>query len=369
MGSSTSNLENQITYYYLFHKKLERFFLAGYNPFYDQKKGELKVEKFYIINKNLLHMWKNYCNYGLFKSNLDEIHLNNGDIEKYKDDVIKITKTLIKTLGIQDIPFNYYNDLTVECKWYSRNILQFEHFDNIVDEKTYEYFETNIQNKFLSDIQGIITNDRFIIFYERYCQMKFLYRGECIESKDALIQLTADFTQIVNTFFINIFLTKRACSAILGSPNSERSFLMSKTTTQPLFSIRFILLAVLAVLAMLLPAKPNDVRLTVQTPVTTETTAVTFTVENRTRRTISYPEESFAFEKQTDAGWEALEVLPHAVIEPMYEQMTGLTVTQTVHLELLFGGTLDAGTYRLTFFYTIGANRCSAETVFTVTAA
>ena len=123
MGSSTSNLENQITSYYLFHKKLERFFIAGYNPFYPQNKGELKIEKFYIINKNLLYMWKSYCNYELFKSNLDEIHLNNSDIDKYKDNIAKITKKLIKTLGIEDIPSIYYNDLTVECNWYSRNTI------------------------------------------------------------------------------------------------------------------------------------------------------------------------------------------------------------------------------------------------------
>ena len=159
--------------------------------FYSEENEDVSVKKFSLSY---------YCFF--WNISLDEIHLNNGDIEKYKDDVIKITKTLIKALGIQDIPSNYYNDLTAECKWYSRNILQFEHFDNIVDEKTYEYFESNIQNKFRSDIQGIITNDRFIIFYERYCQMKFLYRGECIESKDALIQLTADFTQIVNYNYV-----------------------------------------------------------------------------------------------------------------------------------------------------------------------
>lgn len=144
---------------------------------------------------------------------------------------------------------------------------------------------------------------------------------------------------------------------------------MSDATTRLNFSIRYFFVVLLAALAMLLPAKPNDVKLTVQTPVTTETTAITFTVENRTRRTVYYPEESYAFEKQTEDDWEELDYLPHFVIEPMYEQRTGLTVTQTANLDVLFGGPLDAGTYRLTFFYTVGGERCSAQTTFTVTAA
>ena len=198
MGNDTNNPENQITYYYLFHKKLERFFLAGYNPFYSQKNGKFKIEKFYIINKDLLYMWKNYCNYDVFKSNLELIDLNDGNIDKYNDDVKKTVKSLINALDMKNIEYSFDNDWTVESKLYSRNILQFEHFENILDQRTYEYFEIILQNKFISDIQGIITNDRFIIFYEKYYQIKFLYRGESMESNDALIQLTADFTQFEN---------------------------------------------------------------------------------------------------------------------------------------------------------------------------
>ena len=124
--------------------------------------------------------------------------MGGGGVEKYNDDIKNAVKSLIESLDMENILFSFYNDWRAECNWYSRNILQFEHFDNIVDEKTYEYFEANLQNKFISDIQGIITNDRLVIFYEKYYQMKFLYRGECMESKDALIQLTADFTQITN---------------------------------------------------------------------------------------------------------------------------------------------------------------------------
>ena len=140
----------------------------------------------------------------------------------------------------------------------------------------------------------------------------------------------------------------------------------TSTPTRTLFLISNFFVTVLAVLSLLLPAKPDNVKLQVQTPVTTQTTVIAFTVENRTRRTVYYPEESYAFEKQTGDGWEALAYLPHGVIEPMYEQRTGLTVTQTADLKVLFGGPLDVGTYRLTFFYNVGGDRCSAQTVFTV---
>lgn len=142
----------------------------------------------------------------------------------------------------------------------------------------------------------------------------------------------------------------------------------ASTLNRPLFFIGNFFVTIVAVLSMLLPAKPNNVTLNVSAPVTTETTVITFEIENRTRRTIYFPEESYIFETQTDDGWTALEVLPHDVIEPMYELRTGLTTTEQVPLEILFGGPLGAGVYRLTFFYNVGSAHCSAQTTFTVTA-
>ncbi len=144
---------------------------------------------------------------------------------------------------------------------------------------------------------------------------------------------------------------------------------MSETASNPLYFIRYGFLAILAMLLMLLPAKPDSVTLRVHTPVTTDTSSIRFEIENHTRRTIRYPEESYLLETQTDTGWAALDVLDHAVIEPMYEQLNGLTVTEQIPLETLYGGLLQQGTYRLTFFYHVAGERHSTQTKFTVSRA
>ncbi len=141
---------------------------------------------------------------------------------------------------------------------------------------------------------------------------------------------------------------------------------MSETTNNPLYIIRYGFLAILALLLMLLPAKPDSVTLRVQTPVTSDDLSIRFEIENHTRRTIRYPEESYLLEQQTDTGWAALDVLDHAVIEPIYEQMNGLAVTEKIPLVILYGGPLQPGTYRLTFFYHVADARHSAQTTFTV---
>ena len=59
MGAGNSVLTNQILYYYLFHKKLELFFKGQYNPFSEINKEEkIQLEKYYIINKRFLSIWK-----------------------------------------------------------------------------------------------------------------------------------------------------------------------------------------------------------------------------------------------------------------------------------------------------------------------
>ncbi|MBR3553372.1 MAG: hypothetical protein IKN72_08290 [Clostridia bacterium] len=145
---------------------------------------------------------------------------------------------------------------------------------------------------------------------------------------------------------------------------------MTQTSTlnRPLFFISNLFVTIVAVLSMLLPAKPNNVTLNVSAPVTTETTVITFEIENRTRRTISYPEESFCLEEQTADGWNPVEEVDHGVNEPMYQQRTGLTAKEQIDLSTVYGGPLGAGVYRLTFFYNVGSAHCSAQTTFTVTA-
>ena len=202
MGSGSSNLNNQILTYYLFHKKLELFFSGQYNPFFQKNNEGIKLENYYIISKDLIEPWKEYCQYSLHKNYLDKIDFYNTGIEKYVNLLENEIKQLNNSLCIVDISDAYTNGANTDCNWYSRSKLQIENFDNIIDEKAFEYFKKNLDEKITSNIQGIITNDKLIIFYEKTFQIKFLYHGQTInqgvENKNSLIQLTADFSQIAN---------------------------------------------------------------------------------------------------------------------------------------------------------------------------
>ena len=204
MGSSNSTLKKQIIYYYLFHKQLENIFQFGQNPLYllNCANGNQQQKQFYVIDKNLVEEWKRYCKYDMYKSYFDEININNNNIEEYKKQIDKKCEELIKTLELKDIEDEFYNYGTELNNWFSRNILRLEDFDNLLDEKSYEHFKNNLVQSESTNIKGIITYDKLILFYDNIYLMKFIYFGQICEpegkSNYELIQLTADFNQITN---------------------------------------------------------------------------------------------------------------------------------------------------------------------------
>ena len=200
MGAGNSILTNQILYYYLFHKKLELFFKGQYNPFSEINKEEkIQLEKYYIINKTFISMWKEYCSYDLHKKSLDKINIYNIKKEDYIEKLQGNINSLNEKLGKLDISGKFYN-IFEEFKWCCKCKLQYVSFDNIIDEKTYQYFKNNLENKLDYNIQGLITGDKLIIFYEIFYRIKFLYHGQLINqginNNNSLIQLTADFSTI-----------------------------------------------------------------------------------------------------------------------------------------------------------------------------
>ena len=202
MGNKDSNLKHQIVHYYLFHKQIESIFNMGYNPFYtNNNSNELKLENFYVINSNLVSQWKILCNYQMYEHYFNQIDINNN-IKKYKSSLEDKFEQANKDIKQEDIKGVYPNDDLVESKWCSRNILSLENFDNLLNEETFEYFKVNVKLYKNSEIKGIITNNKIILFYQNLCLMKFLYHGEIGEAeggtKRELIQLTADFSQILN---------------------------------------------------------------------------------------------------------------------------------------------------------------------------
>ena len=209
MGCISYNLTNQILYYYLFHKKLELFFTRQYNPFINNNNESIKLENYYIISKDLIKKWEIYCNYYLYQAYLDKMNLYNISLEEYIYNVRTAIEKLNKELTNNDIYDKFKSGANVDTNWCSRNILKKEDFDNIIDETAYQYFKIILPKNLISNIKGIITNDKLIILYENIFQMKFLYHGKAynqgIENNNSLIQLTANFSQFSNGEYDNYF--------------------------------------------------------------------------------------------------------------------------------------------------------------------
>ena len=178
MGCSSYNLTNQILYYYLFHKKLELFFTGQYNPFINNNNDSIKLENYYIISKDLIKKWKIYCNYYIYQACLDKINLYNISLEEYIYKVRTAIEKLNKELTKNDIYDKFKSGSNADTNWCSRNILKKEDFDNIIDETAYQYFKIILHKNLISNIKGMITNDKLIILYENIFQMKFLYHGK-----------------------------------------------------------------------------------------------------------------------------------------------------------------------------------------------
>ena len=194
-------MKNQIIHYYLFHKQIEKIFENGYNPFYINNNNQVKLEKFYVIDKILVEQWKNNCQYTTYKFNFEQIEIDSNN-KKYISLLEKKYDKTNKELKLNDIQSSFWNGL-VDYQWCSKNILSLENFDYLLDEKTYEYFKVNLQfDNQKSDITGIITNDKIILLYNNMFQIKFLYYGDIIRPEGGtnreLIQLTANFSQIYN---------------------------------------------------------------------------------------------------------------------------------------------------------------------------
>ena len=204
MGAGNSILTNQILHHHSSHKKLEVFFKGQYNSFFQIYKEEIKLDKYYIINKEIITIWKDYCSYDLHKKSLDKINIYSINIEDYIQKLQRKINSLNEKLGKQYISEKYYNDISKESNWYSQSKLQYENFDNIIDENTYQFFKSIFSKELVSNILGIITGEKLIIFYENFCQIKFLHSGQSINqgiNNISLIQLTADFSQISNGIY------------------------------------------------------------------------------------------------------------------------------------------------------------------------
>ena len=205
MGANHGTIQDQIIYHYLFHKELENFFKFGTNPLHplNFENEIIRERKLYILDKNVLDEWKKFCQYDLFKYYFNEIKMNDN-IEQYKSALEKTCNKLSQTLGLRNVDnhLKFINSRNGSKRQFTRNVLKLEDFDNILDEKTYRNIRKYLMYDETTDIKGIITYDKLILFYDDLYLIKFIYYGQIGEpggqSKYELLQLTADFTQIQN---------------------------------------------------------------------------------------------------------------------------------------------------------------------------
>ncbi len=114
----------------------------------------------------------------------------------------------------------------------------------------------------------------------------------------------------------------------------------------------------LAAFAVLFPMRGVTGELqgvTVTVPaVTTATEQIDMTIENRSGSNISYGLDSFSLEKRTLTGWTTMQKRSdYVVLKILMVVEPGGKGKLSVNLPVVYGKTLDKGSYRLNFSYSM----------------
>ena len=209
MGSS-NNKKDQIINYYLFHKKIECIYKNKYNPF---ASAEVGLEKFFVVKKELVKIWMAHFDYNLYKYYFDEIFdflKCNNNFSNFKP-LIEQKYDTLQNVGNEGKFGKQYNDNNFEeTMWFNKNILTLENFDNLLDEATYYYFKSCLSSSLNSEIEGIILDDKIILFYKNYLFIKFIYYEQLVDSNLELVQLTADFSTMTDEGYCDYEMSLKA---------------------------------------------------------------------------------------------------------------------------------------------------------------
>ena len=142
---------------------------------------------------------ENILQYNMYKFYFDEIkYLNNKDeyIKQLESKYDELNK--INNLEDYDWEMTDFGEFKMAL---SKNLLDLKFFENFLDEKAYKHFEDNIKSQKQLIINGIITNDKIILFYNDLYIIKFLFFDKLSGLNQELIQLTADFSKFINGNF------------------------------------------------------------------------------------------------------------------------------------------------------------------------
>ena len=194
----------QITSYYLFHKKIELIFQKGINHLYKYVSKNFftkffindyinEKQEFFILEDNFVKTWKSYVNYDIAKKYLDKIDiLKYNNEEEYISEIKECCENMILTGEINNDEknkptINLDNNHIFSKKFIHKLILNLDDFDSLIDIKTYLLFRT--YNIFDVDrINGFLLDKIIVLIVRKELKMKFLF-----SLNNNMIQLLADF--------------------------------------------------------------------------------------------------------------------------------------------------------------------------------
>lgn len=118
-----------------------------------------------------------------------------------------------------------------------------------------------------------------------------------------------------------------------------------------------ILAIFMSILSLILPAKPDNVIVTVR-PVTTETAIITFECENNTRRTISRPYVTSIEKKDENGNWQNANIA-YGYTEEAYSIRHSGKAVDSIELGDIFETFegLEKGEYRINVKYILNGDR------------
>ena len=137
MGSENS-ISQQILYYYVFQKKIEKFFKG------EKMKDSTKIHKGYVINPEWIKEWRRRINYANIRKKCFEIfNIETTKLDKEQE------KLILDIIAQKDekILYSDENNKTIikykDFMFIDEKILTEKYLENFVNEKTFKLMNLN----------------------------------------------------------------------------------------------------------------------------------------------------------------------------------------------------------------------------------
>ena len=168
MGSKNSTSQ-QILHYYVFQKKIEKFFNGEKMP-----KENIQCKIGYFINPEWIKEWKRRRNYANIKSNFFEVFkiektkLNHEQTNLIKDNIEQKNDKILTSFENNNSIIKYSDFMIINEKILTKSVLE-----NFVNKKTFELMNLN-KKITVEEIQYIFKKEMIIFFLEKYSTIKIL---------------------------------------------------------------------------------------------------------------------------------------------------------------------------------------------------